>query len=38
MFAIAFDLVVAETQLHHPKSVAQAYADIRATLDRYGFA
>jgi virulence-associated protein VapD len=25
MFAIAFDLVVAETAQHHPKGVAQAY-------------
>ena len=38
MFAIAFDLVVADTQAHHPKGVPQAYADIRATLDRHGFA
>ncbi|KQT08641.1 virulence factor [Methylobacterium sp. Leaf399] len=38
MFAIAFDLVVADTQAHHPKGVPQAYADIRSTLDRYGFA
>ena len=27
MFAIAFDLVVAEAQKHHPKGVAQAYSD-----------
>ena len=26
MFAIAFDLVVAETALHHPRGVSQAYA------------
>ncbi len=26
MFAIAFDLVVAETQVNHPKGVAQAYS------------
>ena len=32
MFAIAFDLVVADTQKHHPsKSPPQAYADIRNT-------
>lgn len=37
MFAIAFDLVVAETQSVHPKGVTQAYADIGATLARYGF-
>lgn len=38
MFAIAFDLVVSDAQKHHPKSVAQAYADIRATLSGHGFA
>jgi virulence-associated protein VapD len=32
MFAIAFDLVVADTQRHHPKGVSQAYSDIEATL------
>ncbi len=37
MFAIAFDLVVAETQTHHPRGVAQAYADIRSTLAIHGF-
>ena len=38
MFAIAFDLVVRETEARHPKSVSQAYADINAVLNRYGFA
>jgi virulence-associated protein VapD len=37
MFAIAFDLIVADTAAVHPKGVAQAYADIGATLARYGF-
>jgi virulence-associated protein VapD len=37
MFAIAFDLVVAETQLNHPKGVAQAYSDIRDTLTKFEF-
>src|ERR1700730_7150873 len=38
MFAIAFDLVVADTQKHHPsKSPPQAYADIRNTLGAHGF-
>ena len=37
MFAIAFDLVVADTAQHHPKGVAQAYADIGATLSNFGF-
>jgi virulence-associated protein VapD len=29
MFAIAFDLVIADTLENHPKGVTQAYADIR---------
>jgi virulence-associated protein VapD len=37
MFAIAFDLVVADTEKHHPKGVSQAYSDIAATLERFGF-
>ena len=37
MFAIAFDLVVADTLYHHPKSVPQAYADIGGTLAGFGF-
>jgi len=37
MFAIAFDLVVAETLERHPKGVSQAYSDIRATLTNFGF-
>ena len=37
MFAIAFDLVVAETAQHHPKGVSQAYADIGKALAAYGF-
>ncbi len=37
MFAIAFDLVVAETARQHPKSVSQAYADIGARLGEFGF-
>jgi virulence-associated protein VapD len=38
MFAIAFDLVVADTAQNHPKGVSQAYADIGATLAIFGFA
>ena len=38
MFAIAFDLVVAETERRHPKSVPQAYADIGISLGKFGFA
>jgi virulence-associated protein VapD len=37
MFAIAFDLLLHQTEASHPKSVSQAYADIGATLNRYGF-
>ena len=37
MHAIAFDLVVADTEQHHPKGVSQAYAEIGATLAQYGF-
>jgi virulence-associated protein VapD len=37
MFAVAFDLVVAETQKHHPKNVPQAYSDIGSTLAVFGF-
>ena len=28
MFAIAFDLVVAEAAIHHPRGVTAAYMDI----------
>ena len=37
MFAIGFDLVVEQTRETHPKGVSQAYADIGAILNRYGF-
>lgn len=37
MFAIAFDLVVADTERHHPKGVSQAYDNIGASLYGYGF-
>lgn len=37
MFAIAFDLIVADTAQHHPKGVSQAYADIGAALANFGF-
>ena len=36
MFAIAFDLVVADSSLHHPKGVAQAYWDIGGILANFG--
>lgn len=37
MFAIAFDLVVADTAANHPRGVSQAYADVGNTLAGYGF-
>ncbi|MCX8505894.1 MAG: virulence factor [Alphaproteobacteria bacterium] len=37
MFAIAFDLVVADTDKNHPKGIAQAYRDIGIILSRHGF-
>ena len=37
MFAIAFDLVVADTEKYHPKGVSQAYSEISSTLEQFGF-
>lgn len=37
MFAIAFDLDTNDTERNHPKSVTQAYAEIRNTLKHFGF-
>ncbi len=37
MFAIAFDLTVAEAERQHPKGYSQAYADIADTLRSFGF-
>lgn len=37
MFAIAFDLVVADAALHHPRGVTAACTDIDTTLHRHGF-
>ncbi|WP_374944985.1 virulence factor [Sphingomonas sp.] len=37
MFAIGFDLIVRQTEANHPNSVSQAYADIGAALNHYGF-
>jgi hypothetical protein len=37
MFAIAFELVVADTAQHHRKGVSQPCADIGSTLANYGF-
>ncbi len=37
MYAEAFDMVVADTEQHHPKNVAQAYSDIGTVLVARGF-
>jgi len=37
MYAVAFDLVVADTEAHHPKGVAQAYTEIGAILAEHEF-
>jgi virulence-associated protein VapD len=37
MYAVAFDLVVADTEKHHPKGVTQAYTEIAAVLGEHGF-
>jgi virulence-associated protein VapD len=37
MYAIAFDLVVTDTERHHPKGVTQAYTEISAVLGEHGF-
>ena len=37
MYAVAFDLVVSETEENHPKGVSQAYAEIGAILAEHGF-
>ncbi len=37
MYAVAFDLVVTDTEKHHPKGVTQAYTEIGAVLADHGF-
>lgn len=37
MYAVGFDLTVADTELHHPKGVSQAYTEIGAVLGEHGF-
>ena len=37
MYAVAFDLIVADTERYHPKGVPQAYADIGSILADRGF-
>ncbi len=37
MYAVAFDLTVADTERLHPKGVSQAYTEIGAVLGEHGF-
>ncbi len=37
MYAVAFDLVVADTEKHYPKGLTQAYTEIGAVLGEHGF-
>lgn len=37
MFAISFDLDVAQARERHPRGSRQAYRDIELTLGRFGF-
>jgi len=37
MYAVAFDMIVVDTEQQHPKGVSQAYADIGTTLGLHGF-
>jgi virulence-associated protein VapD len=37
MYAVAFDLTVADTEKYHPKGVSQAYTEIGAILREHGF-
>jgi virulence-associated protein VapD len=37
VFAIAFDLRVADTEQNHPKGLSQAYRDIQTTLEGFQF-
>ena len=37
MYAIAFDLVGADTEKHHTQGVSQAYSEIGTILGQHGF-
>ena len=37
MFAVAFDMVVANIRTHHPKGISSAYTEIGRTLAPFGF-
>jgi virulence-associated protein VapD len=37
VFAIAFDMTVADIREHYPKGISNAYTEIERTLARFGF-
>ena len=37
MFAVTFDMVVADLRDHHPKGISAAYTEIAKTLAPFGF-
>jgi virulence-associated protein VapD len=37
MFAIAFDMVVADIRQHYPKGISAAYTEIARTIAPFGF-
>ncbi|BBP00916.1 virulence factor [Sulfuriferula nivalis] len=37
MYAVSFDLTVADAEMNHPKGVSQAYTEIGAILGEHGF-
>ena len=37
MYAVAFDLTIADAEKYHPSGTSQAYSDIGAVLARHGF-
>lgn len=37
MYAVAFDLVVADTEKYHPRGVREAYTEIGVVLGEHGF-
>jgi virulence-associated protein VapD len=37
MFAIAFDMVVADIRKHYPKGISSAYTEIGKSLQPFGF-
>lgn len=37
MFAIAFDMVVADIREHYPRGISSAYMEIAKTLEPHGF-